>query len=207
MEIIPQLVANSIIAGAIYAMIALGWNLIFSTVKFFDLGYGALMAVGGYSTFYFSRFLGVGLLASIMVGVVVAGLCGYLLNRFIYSRLTRRKASTMVLLVASLGVLTALQALIAMIFTSQFQTLSREVGRTRVYDILGGAVTEVQLAIIILSVVVMIGLAIVLRYTRFGRAVRAIGDDREVAEVVASSFSSVLLSQVSRAYFLDLIQA
>ena len=53
MDIIPQLIVNSIIAGAIYAMVALGFNLIYGTVKFFDLGYGALTAVGGYGVFYF----------------------------------------------------------------------------------------------------------------------------------------------------------
>jgi branched-chain amino acid transport system permease protein len=46
MDILPQLIVNSIIAGAIYSMVALGFNLIYGTVKFFDLGYGALTAVG-----------------------------------------------------------------------------------------------------------------------------------------------------------------
>jgi branched-chain amino acid transport system permease protein len=55
MEIIPQLILNSIIAGAIYTMIALGFNLIYGTVKFFDLGYGSLIPVGGYSVFFFYK--------------------------------------------------------------------------------------------------------------------------------------------------------
>jgi branched-chain amino acid transport system permease protein len=55
MDIIPQLIVNSIIAGAIYTMVALGFNLIYGTVKFFDLGYGALTAVGGYSVYYFYK--------------------------------------------------------------------------------------------------------------------------------------------------------
>ena len=133
MDILPQLVVNSVIAGAIYAMIALGFNLIFGTVKFFDLGYGALMTVGGYGAFYFSHTLGFNIWLAVVIGVGIAGFCGFLINKFVYMRLAKKKASSMVLLVASLGVLTALQALIAMLFTSQFQTLSSPLPPSKFY--------------------------------------------------------------------------
>ena len=61
MDILPQLILNSIIASAIYMMVALGFNLIFGTVKFFDLGYGALTTVGGYSVFFLYKKLGIDL--------------------------------------------------------------------------------------------------------------------------------------------------
>ncbi len=192
MDILPQLVVNSIIAGAIYAMIALGFNLIFSTVKFFDLGYGALMTVGGYGAFYFSKTLGFHIVPAVIFGVVVAGLCGFLINKFIYTRLTKRKASSMVLLVASLGVLTALQAVIAMLFSSQFQTLSSVIGPSKVHEIFGGVITEVQLIILVLAVFIMVGLALVLKFSKFGKVVRAIGDDREVAEIVGVNTKRVV---------------
>jgi len=76
MDIIPQLILNSIIAGAIYSMIALGFNLIYGTTKFFDLGYGALSAVGGYSVFYFYKTLGLDLYISIVLGILIAGTIG-----------------------------------------------------------------------------------------------------------------------------------
>lgn len=192
MEIIPQLVINSIIAGAIYTMIALGFNLIFSTVKFFDLGYGALTTVGGYSAFYFSRTFGLNIFAAAIIGILIAGVMGFLINKFIYRRLARNKASSMVLLVASLGVLTALQAIIAMIFTSQFQTLSSAVGPSKVYEIGGGVITQIQLIIFILGIAVMTALALVLKFTKFGKAVRAIGDDREVSEIVGINTDKVM---------------
>ncbi|MCX6715793.1 MAG: branched-chain amino acid ABC transporter permease, partial [Candidatus Taylorbacteria bacterium] len=58
MDILPQLIVNSIIAGAIYTLVALGFNLIYGTVKFFDLGYGALTAVGGYTVFWIYKMIG-----------------------------------------------------------------------------------------------------------------------------------------------------
>ena len=58
MEIIPQLVANSVIAGALYALLALGFNFLYRTVKFFDLSYGAVATVGGYTVYALTRFAG-----------------------------------------------------------------------------------------------------------------------------------------------------
>src|SRR3989344_1363512 len=154
MDILPQLIFNSIIAGAIYMMIALGFNLIYSTVKFFDVGYGALIAAGGYTVFLFYKKIGLDLTLSILLGLLIVGTLGYLINTFIYKRLRARKASNMVLLVASLGVFTALQAFIAILFTSQFQTLSTNIGGQRIYEIFNAVITETQVIILVSGVVI-----------------------------------------------------
>ncbi len=190
MEIIPQLIMNSIIAGAIYSIIALGFNLIFSTVKFFDLGYGALTAVGGYSVFFIFDKLGLNLWFAIIVGIIVAGLIGYLIDKLVYKKLRKRKASPMVFLVASLGVFTVIQALIAILFSSQFQTLSQ--GSGKVFQIFGATITEVQLIIFICGLLIMGILAIVLKTTRFGKAIRAVSDDEEVSKIVGISTDKII---------------
>lgn len=55
MDILPQLIFNSIIAGAIYSLIALGFNLIYGATKFFNLAHGVMTAIGGYAVFYFAK--------------------------------------------------------------------------------------------------------------------------------------------------------
>lgn len=192
MEILPQLILNSIIAGAIYTMVALGFNLIYGTVKFFDLGYGALAAVGGYVTFFLYKELGLNLYGSVIAAVLVAGLIGVALNWLVYGPLRQRQASGMVMLVASLGVLTAIQAIIAILFTSQFQTLTIAAGAQRVFEVAGGVITSVQVTILVLGLLIMLGLALLLRYTMFGKAVRAISDDEEVAKIVGIDTSKIV---------------
>ena len=103
MDILPQLILNSVIAGAIYALVAVGFNLIYGTVKFFDLGYGALTVVGGYAMFLFYKKLEFGLPVSVGLAILGAGLIGWLVNRLGYRPLRARQASGMVMLVASLG--------------------------------------------------------------------------------------------------------
>lgn len=192
MDIIPQLIVNSIIAGAIYTMVALGFNLIYGTVKFFDLGYGALTAVGGYAVFYFYKTLGLNLYISIILGILIAGTIGFILYKFVYAPLRQRKSSGMVLLVGSLGAFTALQAVIAILFTSQFQTLTQNAGAGKVYNIFGGIITEVQLIILICGIMIMTAIALGLKFTIFGKAVKAVSDDEEVSKIVGINTPKVI---------------
>ncbi len=197
MDIVPQLIVNSIIAGAIYSMVALGFNLIYGTAKFFDLGYGVLTAVGGYAVFYFSKMLGFDIYVSIILGVVIAGSVGFIIEKLVYKKLRVRKASSMVFIVASLGVMTALQALIAIIFSSQFQVFPRSIS-TQTFDVFGGIITGVQLIILVLSILIMFSLVFVLRFTKFGKAVKAVSDDEEVSKIVGIDTDKI----ISKVFFI-----
>ncbi len=194
MDIIPQLILNSIIAGSIYALIALGFNLIYGATKFFNLSHGVMAAIGGYSVFYFAKTLGWNLPLSIVVGVgvLLAGLIGYALDKLVYLPLRKRKASKMVLLVASLGLFTAIQAIIAILFTSQFQTLSQNISGQRIYEIFGGVITQTQLTILISAIAITVGLILLLKYTMFGKAIKAVSDDEEVSKIVGINTNKII---------------
>lgn len=192
MDILPQLVLNSIIAGSIYALVALGFNLIFGAVRFFDLGFGAITAVGGYGVFYFAKTLGFHTLLATVIAVLIAGCIGFLIEKFVYRKLRKKKASNMVLLVASLGVFTALQAVIAILFTSQFQTLPNDLIPRGSVHIFGAVITHIQILILVIAVLVMLGLAYLLYKTMFGKAVRAISNDEEVARIVGINTEKII---------------
>lgn len=173
-------------------MIALGFNLIYGTTRFFDLGYGALTAVGGYSVYFFYKVLGFDIFLSIIIGLIIAGVIGFLTYKGVYSPLRKRKSSGMVLLVAALGVLTAIQAIIAILFTSQFQTLSRNAGSDNIFHIFGGVITQTQLTTLITALVIMTVIGLVFRYTLFGKAIKAIGDDEEVSKIVGINTEKII---------------
>jgi branched-subunit amino acid ABC-type transport system permease component len=192
MDIIPQLVINSVIAGSIYALVALGFNLIFSTTRFFNLTHGVVAAVGGYGVFTFFKLWDLNLYVAIALGIVVAALVGWLSDFLVFKKMRRDKASGMVLLVASLGLFTALQAVIAIMYSSQFQTLSTNVASTRVFRIAGGVMTDVQLVILAAAIAIMLLLAFVMHKTRFGKAVQAVADDEEVAKIVGIQTDKII---------------
>lgn len=192
MDIILQLIFNSIIAGAIYSLIALGFNLIYDTTKFFNLAYGVMAAIGGYSVFYFAKTLGLNLWLAVIIGILLAGLIGWTLDKLVYLPLRKRKASNMILLVASLGAFTALQAVIAILFTSQFQTISQNTGGQKIFKIVGGVITQTQLIILILAIAIMSGLVLLLKYTMFGKVIKAVSDDEEVSKIVGINTNKII---------------
>lgn len=192
MEIVPQLILNSIIAGSIYALITLGFNFVYGATKFFNLAHGVMAAIGGYAVFYFAKTLGLNLYFAVILGVALAGIVGYGLDKFIYLPLRKRKASNMVLLVASLGAMTALQAVIAILFTSRFKTISQNIGTQKLFEVLGGVITQTQLIIILVTALILAGLVFLLYKTQFGKAVRAISDDEEVAQIVGINTNKII---------------
>jgi len=192
MSILPQLIANSLIAGAIYLLVALGFNLIFSVTKFFNLAHGAMAVVAGYSVFYFGKMLGWNVYLVIILAVLIAGCLGFGVDKVVYRPLRRRKASNLVLLVASLGVFTVLQAVIAILFSSQFQTISSLWPDNKVYEFNGAIMTQVQIVMLLAGLIIAALLAFVLKKTMFGKAVKAIGDDEEVAKIIGVDTNKII---------------
>src|SRR3989344_5974263 len=123
MEIVPQLIVNSLIAGSIYALVALGFNLIFDVAKFYNIAHGGMVVIGGYLMYFFYNQLGLNLYLAGILAVIIAGAIGIIFDKLIFLPLRRRKATTAVQLIASLGLFTIIQAVTAIIFTSQFHSL------------------------------------------------------------------------------------
>ena len=194
MDIVPQLFANSIVAGATYALIALGFNLIYGTTKFFNLAHGAVAAYGAYAAYFLmnSSLVGAGPLTASVAVIAVAGLVGLASDSLIYAPLRGRKASPMVLMVASLGAFSVLQAVLAILFTSQFQSLSGGELLSGSYAGWGAIVTRTQAVIIASSVALLAGLALMMKKTMFGKAVAAIQDDEEVSRMVGIDTGHVI---------------
>lgn len=192
MDIVPQLIANSIIAASLYALVAMSFNFVFGATRFFNLAHGVLATVGGYTAYYVGVILHVPLGIAVIGGAVVAGLLGYLFELFVFRKLRTKKASNLVLLVASIGIVTTVTAIIAIFFTSQFKTLSVFMGESTVLHIGTSVITPVQAGIVASALVVLFGFWLLLSKTSFGRAVRAVSDDEEVAKIVGINTNKII---------------
>lgn len=193
MDIVPQLIVNSIIAGSVYALMAIGFNLIFGATRFFNLAHGIFSVVGAYTVFIAGRWFGLPWYASVPLGIMIAGLSGIALNQILFLTLRRRRATNMVLLVASLGAFTALQALLAIAFSNQFQQLDLPFSAGPSLFYIGTAVfTQTQLFLFLSILGVWAVIFCILRYTRFGKAVRAVSDDGEVAQMVGIDTNRII---------------
>jgi branched-subunit amino acid ABC-type transport system permease component len=184
MDLFLQLLLNSIVAGSMYAMVAMSFNLIYGVSRSFNLAHGVLGTIAAYIVFFLSASNHVSVFWSIPAGLLAAALTGLLMEKAVFHPLRIRKSSNYVLLIASLGLTIAIEAFVAMLFTSHFKTILELLPHNYTIHLASGSVTEVQAVIIGSAVFIFIFFWFLLSYTRFGKAIRAIADDEEVAKIV-----------------------
>lgn len=181
-DVTIQILANGIIEGSMYALIALGFSTIYGTVRFFHFAHGAVYTVGAYAAYSLAVFLGVNS-GAIIITCLVAAVLGVGIDRMVYAPLRRRRAPNLVFLIASFGVFVFLQNLIQLVYGAQILTLRTGPIREG-HHFLGVVMTNVQFTILGVSAFLSAGLWLFLQKTKLGKAMRAVADDPIAARIV-----------------------
>jgi branched-chain amino acid transport system permease protein len=161
-------------------MVALSFVLIYLPARFFHFAHGAVFAWAAYFAYLCHTWLGQPLWLAVPLGVLACGGLGAGLERAVYFPLRRRGAGNVELLVASLGLYALLQNTISMVFGDE----TKRLGGTSVMEgvnVFGGRVTPTQLCIVFTCIASFLVVWAVLRFTRLGRALRAVASDPELA--------------------------
>lgn len=188
-----QLLVNGLITGSIYALIALGFTVIYRTVKFFHFAHGVVYATGAYIAYSLVISLGVNPVISFFLAVLIAGVVGVLIDRLVYLPLRKRRAPNLVFLIASFGVFIFIQNLIQLIYGAQMLTL-RTGPVKEGHHILGAVITDTQILILFVSLALCIGLWLFIKKTKLGKAMRAVADDPIAASVVGINPERIILA-------------
>lgn len=178
-----QLAVNGLIAGSIYSLVALGFTVIYGTVRFFHFAHGAVYAVGAYLAWLAVSQIGVPLLSGVFLACLLAGALGVLIDALVYRPLRAFKSPNLVFLLASFGVFLFLQNALQLGFGADVKSL--RIGPVKEgHHILGGVVTDIQIAILVASLCLCFLLILFVRMTRLGKAIRAVADDTIAASIV-----------------------
>ena len=180
---IQQVIVNGILIGSVYALIALGFTIIYRTARFFHFAHGAIYAGGAYLAYTFFILLNINPFISFFLSIIIAGFMGVCIDRFVYLPLRKHKTSNLVFLLASFGVFIFLQNLIQLIFGAQILTL-RTGPVKEGHHFLGAVITDNQILIIGSTLVLFFLCWLFIRKTKFGKAIRAVSDDATGARVV-----------------------
>jgi branched-chain amino acid transport system permease protein len=177
-----QFLANGICRGSVFALVALGFGLIYSTTKVFHLAHASVFVGSGYALFASHVLWGWPLLPAVIFVLALAGCLGMLIEWAVYQPLNRKGASSTVILLSSLGVQIMLVNLISLIFGSQTQILQS--GIEPIVHLGAVILTRIQLFQVITAFAVLGGLWWFLHATNLGRTFRAIADDEPLASVL-----------------------
>lgn len=189
MSIIPQLVANGVIAGGIYALVALGYTMVYGTLKFINFAHGEVFMVGAYIAWLFNVIFGVSILVAFLISMVGCAVLGFLIEKIAYKPL--RQSHRLVPLITAIGVSLLLQSLALIIFGADIKTF-RTGTIERGINILGATITKLQITIIIVSLTLMLLLHLYVKYSKTGKAIRAVSDNPELASTIGINTDKII---------------
>ncbi len=186
MEIIISTLINGLSLGGIYAMIALGYTMVYGIAKMLNFAHGDVIMVGGYLIYVFMATRNP--LLAIALAVVGCTVLGILIEKIAYKPL--RGASPLAVLITAIGVSYLLQSLAQIIFGSASKMVT-------VYDFgmikfMGISMQVSSLVTLAVTVVVMIVLTLFVKYTRIGRAMIAVSEDKAAAQLMGINVNGII---------------
>lgn len=188
-----QVFLNGIIAGSIYALIAIGFTIIYRTVKFFHFAHGVVYTAGAYIAYTFFISLNLNFVLAFFLAVLVSAIVGIAVDKFVYYPLRKQQASNLIFLLASFGVFIFLQNLIQLIYGAQILTI-RTGPIKEGHQFLGAIITDTQIIILVVSLLLMVLTWLFIQKTNIGKAMRAVSDDAIAANVVGINPEKIIMA-------------
>ncbi len=178
-----QYLINGISIGGIYAIIALGYTMVYGIAKMLNFAHGDIIMVGAYTSFCVTAYLGLGSFAGLLLAILVCTALGILIERIAYKPL--RGAPSLAVLITAIGVSYFLQNAAQLIWGTAPKNFTSIVSfpPLRLFDgqlvITGEVIVTVAAA-----AVTMIAMTLFTEKTRMGKAMRAVAEDREAAQLM-----------------------
>lgn len=185
-----QVAANIVVSASLNLLLALSVQPSYNTTRFFNLSHAFLPTAAAYTSWLITTKLSVPLSIAGLVGACAALGMAVLFELFLFGPLRSRGVAAWQLLVASIGVYTILVNVVSVLFGDETLTAGMIYASHR---ILGASISDVRLMIILVGLLGFILMAILLRLTALGRAIRAVGVNPVLAEVfgISSTRTSV----------------
>ena len=186
-QILQQLI-NGISLGSIYALIALGYTMIYGIIKLINFAHGDIYMVGAYLGFY-AITLGIPVVPAILIAMAVTSLLGVLVERFAYRPL--RHAPRISVLITAIGVSFLLEYVMMAVVSPTPRTFPATISDVS-FDAAGLIISGQQLLIMGVTFVLMVILTYIVRATKIGKAMRAASYDTEAAQLMGINADRII---------------
>ncbi len=180
---ILQSFINGISIGSVYAIIALGYTMVYGIAKMLNFAHGDVIMVGAYISFCATNYMGLPTVMSILLSMAVCTALGIVIEGLAYKPL--RGAPSLAVLITAIGVSYFLQNAAQLIWTSAPKNFTSIV-KFEPFRLFDGAltITGEVIVTIITCILIMIGLTAFTGKTRMGKAMRAVSEDRDAAQLM-----------------------
>ena len=182
MTVFLQYLVNGISLGSVYAIIALGYTMVYGIAKMLNFAHGDVIMVGGYVSFCTTTYLGLPGWASVVFAVVVCTVLGVVIEGLAYRPL--RAAGSLAVLITAIGVSYFLQNAAQLIWGATPKNFSSLITFPMPGALSRYGVTSVALVTVIACLAIMVGLMWFTSKTKMGKAMRAVSEDKSAAQLM-----------------------
>lgn len=180
---ILQYFINGISIGSVYAIIALGYTMVYGIAKMLNFAHGDVIMVGAYICYCVTVYLGLPVLAGVLLSMVVCTVLGITIEGLAYKPL--RGTPSLAVLITAIGVSYFLQNAAQLIWSSNPKSFTSIVSNMKPLHLFGSlTITGEVIVTVAVSVVIMIGLTWFTSSTRIGKSMRAVSEDRDAAQLM-----------------------
>ena len=196
MDIFVQQIINGLVLGSIYALVALGYTMVYGILGLINFAHGEVVMVGALTALSVTKWLvGIGLPGSVSLllglgaAILLCMVLGFSIERIAYRPL--RNAPRLAPLITAIGVSIVLQQF-AMLFWGRNYHTFPSILPTASREILGAYITDVQILIILLAAMIMFGLMFLVNRTKLGCAMRATSENPQIAALMGINANSII---------------
>ncbi len=182
---------SGISLGSVYAIIALGYTMVYGIAKMLNFAHGDVIMVGAYVSFCTTSYLDLPPLLSIVLAVLVCTALGVVIERLAYKPL--REAASLAVLITAIGVSYFLQNAALLLWTANPKSFTSVVGNGSISLFDGGLiVSHITLATVAACIVIMVALTLFTSKTKMGTAMRAVSEDKGAAQLMGINVNTTI---------------
>lgn len=185
-----QQMINGLSLGSIYALIALGYTMVYGIIKLINFAHGDVYMLGAFVAFYATTFFHLNFFVALVVAMVLCGVLGVVIERIAYKPL--RHATRITALITAMGVSYVLEYTTQYFAGSEVKTFPTDLLDNTAFSFGGVRITMMQIYIFVITIVLMIILTYIVNKTKMGRAMRAVSVDEDAAKLMGINVDTTI---------------
>lgn len=188
-EFMQQMI-NGLSLGAIYALIALGYTMVYGIIMLINFAHGDIMMVGAYVGFFSIAVLGSNIIAALLFAMLSCAALGVIIEKIAYKPL--RNSTRIAALITAIGVSLLLEYVTIFFLTPDQRVFPESAFPLHNYEIAGLVISNKDIFIFVLAILLMLILQYIIKKTRTGKAMRAVSQDPEAAILMGISVDKII---------------
>lgn len=190
MEQFIQQLVNGISMGSIYALIALGYTMVYGIVKLINFAHGDVFMVGAFIGFYSITIFHLGFFPALLISMAACAIFGVLIERIAYKPL--RNATRIAALITAIGVSLFIEYGTIYIRGAQLESYPDNIVPLKNFEIFGVTISGKSILILAVSIFLMILLQFIVHKTKIGKAMRAVSHDMDAARLMGINVNNTI---------------